>query len=202
MELVWKYGRLSSIPFLKSSIPFWHLPYSILKFPFHSIPCPAHGSNITRQCTCVPSNFIANRRVPKFSLYNCAQNSKKTFMCPEFHSNPVFEYTKCHISTNLSNFLKLCLLYCQKLFALAPTNRRFAEKNRLSENTAVYLFVYLKPSNIPMEMRSFYIFANSLPYMFLFCGNHYLASLNHSNCNLQFPYYQRKNRFFASAAAS
>ena len=25
-------------------------------------------------------------------------------------------------------FLKLCLLCCQKLFALAPTNRRFAEK--------------------------------------------------------------------------
>ena len=37
MELVWKYGRLSSISFLKSSIPFWHLPYSIAKFPFHSI---------------------------------------------------------------------------------------------------------------------------------------------------------------------
>ena len=37
MELVWKYGRLSSIPFLKSSIPFWHLPYFIPKFPFHSI---------------------------------------------------------------------------------------------------------------------------------------------------------------------
>ena len=50
MELVWKYGRLSSIPFLKSSIPFhsgiFHIPYrnfrSIpLHFPFHSIPCPA-----------------------------------------------------------------------------------------------------------------------------------------------------------------
>ena len=25
----------------------------------------------------------------------------------------------------------LCLLYCQSLFALAPTNRRFAEKNDL-----------------------------------------------------------------------
>ena len=38
MKLVWKYGRLSSIPFLKYSIPFWHLPYSIPKFPFHFIP--------------------------------------------------------------------------------------------------------------------------------------------------------------------
>ena len=25
-------------------IPFWHLPYSIPKFPFHSIPCPAKDS--------------------------------------------------------------------------------------------------------------------------------------------------------------
>ena len=31
-------------------------------------------------------------------------------------------------STNLSNFLKLHLLYCQNLFPLAPTNRRFTEK--------------------------------------------------------------------------
>ena len=49
MELVWKYGRLSSIPFLKSSIPFhsviFHIPYRNFRsipfhFPFHSIPCP------------------------------------------------------------------------------------------------------------------------------------------------------------------
>ena len=77
---------------------------------------------------CVPSNFMANWRVPKFFLNNCAQSSKKTFMCPKFHTNPVFKDTKCHISTNLSNFVKLCSLYCQKLFALAPTNCRFAEK--------------------------------------------------------------------------
>ena len=49
-NLVWNwYGRLSSIPFLKSSIPFWHLPYSIPKFPFHSIfhsiPCPGLGGH-------------------------------------------------------------------------------------------------------------------------------------------------------------
>ena len=79
---------------------------------------------------------MAKRRVPKFTLNNCAQSSKKTFICPKFYTNPVLKHTKCHISTNLSNFLKLCLLYCQKLFALAPTNHRFAEKNRLSGNTA------------------------------------------------------------------
>ena len=37
------------------------------------------------------------------------QSSKKTFMCPKYRSNPVLKYTKCHIPTNLSNFLKLCL---------------------------------------------------------------------------------------------
>ena len=58
MELVWKYGRLSSIPFLKSSIPFhsgiFHIPYQNFRsipfhFPFHSIPCPVgrDGSEIT-----------------------------------------------------------------------------------------------------------------------------------------------------------
>ena len=45
MKLVWKYGRLSSILFLKFFIPFWHLLYRNFRsipfhFPFHSIPCP------------------------------------------------------------------------------------------------------------------------------------------------------------------
>ena len=49
-------------------------------------------------------------------------------MCPKFCANPVLKNAKSHISTNLSNFLKLWLLYCQILFTLAPTNRQFAEK--------------------------------------------------------------------------
>ena len=61
---------------------------------------------------------MANRRVPKFSLNNCAQSPKRTFMSPKFRTNPVLMYTKYHISTNLSNFLKLCLLYCQKYLPL------------------------------------------------------------------------------------
>ena len=41
MKLVWKYGRLSSVLFLKSSIPFWHLPCrNFHSIPFYSIPCP------------------------------------------------------------------------------------------------------------------------------------------------------------------
>ena len=66
----------------------------------------------------VPSNFMANQRVPKFSLNICAQSPKKMFVCPKFQTNPVLKYTKCHISTNLSSFLKLCLLYCQKYLHL------------------------------------------------------------------------------------
>ena len=43
MELVWKCGRLSSIPFLKSSIPFHsgilHIPYrNFRSIPFHTMP--------------------------------------------------------------------------------------------------------------------------------------------------------------------
>ena len=83
----------------------------------------------------VPSKFMANRRVPKFSWNNCAQSSRKTFMCPSIHTNWVLKYTKCHISTNLLSFLKLCVRYCQKLFALAPTSRWLAEKNRPSVGT-------------------------------------------------------------------
>ena len=45
---------------------------------------------------------MANRRVPKFSLNNCAQSPQKAFLCPKFCTNPVWKYTKCHISTIFS----------------------------------------------------------------------------------------------------
>ena len=70
----------------------------------------------------VPSNLMANRWVPKFSWNICVQS-------PNFCTNQVYKYIfPCHISTNLLSFLKLCLPYCQKLFAHAPTNRWLAEK--------------------------------------------------------------------------
>ena len=47
---------------------------------------------------------MANQLVPKFSLNNCAQSSKKTFMCPKFCTNPELKYTKCHISPNCQIF--------------------------------------------------------------------------------------------------
>ena len=47
LKLVWKYGRLSSLPFLKSSIPFhsgiFHIPYrNFRSIPFHTMPCRHH----------------------------------------------------------------------------------------------------------------------------------------------------------------
>ena len=116
---------------------------------------------------------MANSQKPKFSLNNCAQSPKKTFMCPKFRANPELKYTKCHTSTNLSNFLKLCLLYCQKLFALAPTNRWFAEKIWLSGNTGqpIYIGRYQGPADIsyigyvpPIKYRLSTIALNCLFY--------------------------------------
>ena len=90
---------------------------------------------------------------PNFFLTNCAQTFKKTFMCPKFQTNPVLKHTKCHISTNFLNFLKLCLLYCQELFALAPTNHRFAEKNLLSGNTGSKPLATVSPISLSQDLN-------------------------------------------------
>ena len=111
------------------------IPHALCSNVVHQFRCSSDMNLAYIGMTCVPFNIMVNRRVLKFSLSNCAQSSKKTFMCSNFCTNPVLKYTQCHISTNLSNFLRLCLLYCQTLLALAPTNRRFAEKSRLSGNT-------------------------------------------------------------------
>ena len=79
---------------------------------------------------CVPSNFMANRRVPKFSLNNCAQSFKKTFMCPEVCFNPVLKYTKCHVSTNSSNFLKLRYYTAKTYLLLLQQIADSPKKNR------------------------------------------------------------------------
>ena len=53
-NLAWNwYGRLSSIQ-------FWYLPYSIPKFPFHSIPCPA--SVISVYFICKYQNEVERNR--------------------------------------------------------------------------------------------------------------------------------------------
>ena len=92
---------------------------------------------------CVPSNFITNQRLPKFSLNNCAQSLKKTFMCPKFSTNPVLKHTKCHISIKFVEFCKAMFIVLPKIFALAPTNRRFTEKNQLSGSTGTVSLVII-----------------------------------------------------------
>ena len=90
---------------------------------------------------------MANRRVPKFSLNNCAQSSEKKIMCPKFCTNPVYQIyaIKVYQMPHFHKFVEFSkatfttryrIAYCQNLLALAPTNRQFAEKNRLSGNTA------------------------------------------------------------------
>ena len=58
--------------------------------------------------------------------------------------------TKCPISTNLLHFLKLCLLYCQKLFALAQTNCWLAEKIGLV-GTLREAAAWLKDWKVPLQ---------------------------------------------------
>ena len=70
-----------------------------------------------------PTPGYATGECPNFLETIVRKALKKTFVCPNICTNRVLKYTKCHISTNLLSFLKLCLPYCQKLFALAPTNR-------------------------------------------------------------------------------
>ena len=77
MELVWKYERLSSISFLKSSIPvhcgIFHSPYrnfcSIpFHFPFHSMPCPGCRFYIIIIVTFYPNDCsqVENPEAPDF----------------------------------------------------------------------------------------------------------------------------------------
>ena len=106
---------------------------------------------------CVPSNFMANRRVPKFSLNNCAQSFKKTFMCPKVCFNPVLKYTKCHVSTNSSNFLKLCyytaktyLLLLQQIADSLKKSAKKSEKKNLPKKSGS-AGIHVQQTNINID---------------------------------------------------
>ena len=110
-------------------------------------------------------------------------------MCPKFRTYPVLKHTKCHISANLSHFLKLCLLYCQKLFALAPTNRRFAERNRLGGNTD---FLYSWSDNL---LFSAFFFSKwqitTLSFLLTWHASPFIAG----HCRINTRIFQNKNFF-------
>ena len=84
MELVWKYERLSSFPFLKSSIPFWHLPNSIPFYSiFQSIPC--HGCRFfIIIVTFYPNgcSHFENSEAPDFEKIASAFSSFSTLSLP------------------------------------------------------------------------------------------------------------------------
>ena len=85
MKLVWKYGRLSSISFLKSSIPFhsgiFHIPYR----NFRSIPCPGcRFYIIIIIVTFYPNGCsqVENSEAPDFEKIASASGSFSTVSLP------------------------------------------------------------------------------------------------------------------------
>ena len=118
--------------------------------------------------------YLCNRS-PKIKTKNIKKYSSNLAIVNHWNwldDSPPLKYTKCHISTNLSNFLKLCLLYCKKLFALAPINRRFAEKNWFSGNTSLKYF-----SQIPLlcEKTIYLVYL----YQFVTSHQHKFAKIFH-----------------------
>ena len=90
MKVIWKYGRLSSISFLKYSIPFWRLPYSIPKFPLHSISfsIPFHTmpwlSILYYYCKFYSNgcSHVENPKAPDFEKIASASGSFSTLSLP------------------------------------------------------------------------------------------------------------------------
>ena len=102
MELGWKYGKLSSIPFLKSSISFhsgiFHYPYRNFRsisfhFPFHSIPCPScRFYIIIVSVTFYPDGCsqVENPEAPGFEKIASASGSFSTLPLPSSLPLPTF----------------------------------------------------------------------------------------------------------------
>ena len=91
MESVWKCGRLSFILEIFHSIPFWHLPYSIPKLPFHfpfySIPrpgCRFYIIIIIIIVTFYPNGFsqLENPESPDFEKIASVSSSFSTLSLP------------------------------------------------------------------------------------------------------------------------
>ena len=66
------------------SIPFWRLPYSIPKFPFHSIPCPGCRFYIIIIVTFYPNGCsqVENPEAPDFEKIASASGSFSTLSLP------------------------------------------------------------------------------------------------------------------------
>ena len=106
VELVWKYGRLPSVSFLKSSIPFhsgtFHIPFQnfpFIPFHFHSIPCPGFF-------TTIQAAGSLNK-----------QRSKILAVLQQMHP----EFSVLHVLSSLA------LFYCRKTALLSCDLRRSLE---------------------------------------------------------------------------
>ena len=68
-------------------------------------------------------------------------------MCPKFYARRVLPYIKCHVSTHLLTFLKLCLSYCQKLLEVASVTLRNAhEENKRTKSERSFALLFFKLS--------------------------------------------------------
>ena len=97
VELVRKYGRLSSIPFLKSSVPFhsgiFHIPHRNFHFIlFHFIPCPVCRFYIINIIVIFYSNGcsqVENPEAPDFEKIASVSSSFSTLSLPSSPPLPI-----------------------------------------------------------------------------------------------------------------
>ena len=97
VELVRKYGRLSSIPFLKSSVPFhsgiFHIPHRNFHFIlFHFIPCPVCRFYIINIFVTFYSNGCSqfeNPEAPDFEKIASVSSSFSTLSLPSSPPLPI-----------------------------------------------------------------------------------------------------------------
>ena len=125
MKLVWKYGKLSSISFLKSSIPLRHLPYFILKFQFHSIPCPGCRFYIVIIIvTFYPNGCsqVENPKAPDFEKIASASSSFSTLLLSSSLPLPTSFIKVLPLSQKINRFHRFQLLLPLPASASASTS--------------------------------------------------------------------------------
>ena len=100
--------------------------------------------------------------------------SKKTFMCPNFLYQSVLKYTKCHISTYLSNFLKLPFIVLPKL--ICPCSQQIANQlKKIGLVGTLHKSSVGQPTPLSITVR-FYV------HSFLLCS--YFYPVLQDNCKI------------------
>ena len=94
-------------------IPFWHLPYSIPKFPFHSIPCPANHTYGV-----IDTTMLLVFHVDKINAYCTVLSVTLRNGC--FKVCQPFNWRQKNIIHLIKGFSNNGLQYLKKLAKLAP----------------------------------------------------------------------------------